>query len=258
MIKSGLVSITFRKLTFLEIINLVKKAGLSAIEWGGDIHIPHGDLQKAHQVHQATVDADVEVAAYGSYYVVGHSCAEGLDFEKVLETAVELRAPTIRVWAGKTGSAGADKSYWTKVVAESRKIAELAAAEKIDLSFEFHRNTLADTAKSALRLIQDISQNNFKMYWQPEVETNLKNNVRNLNMMLPYITNVHVFHWNADRTRCLLSQGCADWKVYLEKLSSVNKSRYAMIEFVKDDAIENFIKDTAMLKSILCSTSEAD
>jgi 3-dehydroshikimate dehydratase len=251
MLKSGLVSITFRKLSFSEIITLVKKAGLAAIEWGGDIHSPHGDLNKARQIRKATVEAGIEIPAYGSYYVVGHSGNEGLDFRKVLDTAVELKAPVIRVWAGKTGSLDADESYRMKIADESRKIAAMAVAEKIDLSFEFHCNTLADTAQSALRLIRDISQNNFKMYWQPVVDADVQRNTQDLNLMLSHITNVHVFHWNSDRTRCLLSQGITDWKNYLQVLSSINKNCYAMLEFVKDDSVENFLDDAKTLKGLL-------
>ncbi len=44
MIKSGLVSITFRQLTCEQIVDLVSKAKLDAIEWGGDIHVPHDNM----------------------------------------------------------------------------------------------------------------------------------------------------------------------------------------------------------------------
>jgi 3-dehydroshikimate dehydratase len=46
MIHPGLVSVTFRKLTPVEVAGLVKKGGLKSIEWGGDIHVPHGDLAR--------------------------------------------------------------------------------------------------------------------------------------------------------------------------------------------------------------------
>ena len=47
MLTGGLVSITFRDLEANEIIDLVKKSGLTAIEWGGDVHVPHGDFNRA-------------------------------------------------------------------------------------------------------------------------------------------------------------------------------------------------------------------
>ncbi len=251
MLKSGLVSVTFRKLDYKSIIECAKSVGLSAIEWGGDIHVPHGDLQKAHLVRTETMDAGLEIAAYGSYYISGHSAEEGLDFETVLETAVELAAPTIRIWAGKIGSAEADKSYWLKIVRESKKIAELAAAKKINLSFEFHRNTLADSAQSVLRLMQEISDENLKVYWQPSVGMASEDNLKDLDLLLGYITNVHIFHWNADRSRCLLQDGIKDWKSYLDKLLSSKQNHYVMLEFVKDDSPENFLNDAKTLKGLL-------
>ena len=36
--KSGLVSVSFRQKTPLEICALCRKANLSAVEWGGDVH----------------------------------------------------------------------------------------------------------------------------------------------------------------------------------------------------------------------------
>lgn len=67
-LKSGLVSVTFRNLAIKEIVKIVVEAGLDGIEWGGDIHVPHGDLQVAKQTMRMTEDAGLTVTAYGSYY----------------------------------------------------------------------------------------------------------------------------------------------------------------------------------------------
>ena len=66
MITTGLLSVTFRKLTPPEIVGLVRQAGLAGIEWGGDIHVPHGNLDRAREVRQMTLDAGITIAAYGS------------------------------------------------------------------------------------------------------------------------------------------------------------------------------------------------
>jgi 3-dehydroshikimate dehydratase len=50
MLIPGLVSVTFRKLSPQEIIALTAEAQLQVIEWGGDIHVPHGDIQQAENV----------------------------------------------------------------------------------------------------------------------------------------------------------------------------------------------------------------
>jgi hypothetical protein len=43
----GLVSVTFRKLAPAAIVELAVKAQLRSIEWGGDVHVPHGDVRAA-------------------------------------------------------------------------------------------------------------------------------------------------------------------------------------------------------------------
>ena len=101
MFLPGLVSITFRQLSVTEIIALVTQAGLAAVEWGGDIHAPHGDEAQAQAIARMGADAGLRVAAYGSYYRVGHP--ETGPFEAVLASAVALGAPHIRVWPGQPG-----------------------------------------------------------------------------------------------------------------------------------------------------------
>ena len=61
--KPGLVSVTFRKLLPHEIIDLVVKSGLSGIEWGGDVHVPHGEADTARMVKRMTLDAGLNVSS---------------------------------------------------------------------------------------------------------------------------------------------------------------------------------------------------
>src|SRR5688500_12319633 len=98
MLIPGLVSVTFRQLAPQEIIALVVEAQLQVIEWGGDIHVPHGDTNQAEIVARWTKDAGLSVAAYGSYYRL--ATPDQTPFERIVATAVALGAPTIRVWAG--------------------------------------------------------------------------------------------------------------------------------------------------------------
>jgi len=67
---------------------------MRAIEWGGDVHVPTGDLAGAREVAARCGDAGIAVEAYGSYFR-----ASG-EFGPVLETAVALGAPRVRVRAG--------------------------------------------------------------------------------------------------------------------------------------------------------------
>lgn len=247
MVYSGLVSVTFRRLSPEEIVDLSLKAGVDGIEWGGDIHVPHGDTNRAAQVLRLTRKAGLRVAAYGSYYRVGEE--NGFSFGQVLDTAKALEAPVIRVWAGKRGSAESDDSYWSNVVDDARKITDSAAKEHIQVAFEFHRNTLTDTSESCLKLLNDIG-NNIKTYWQPPTEMGMSEQMKGLRMILPRLSNIHVYYWS-DGNRLPLEDGINEWEEYMGVIKSTEGNRFAMIEFVRDDSPQQFINDANCLNKII-------
>ena len=252
MIRSGLVSITFRQLTPPTIVDLVTQSGLDAIEWGGDVHVPHGDVVKAHLVRQMTEDAGLTIATYGSYYRVGHG--EPVPFEAVVESAVTLGAPTIRVWAGKQSTATADEAYWARVIEDSRTIGDLAQQAGIVVAYEYHGNTLTDTSAGALRLLQTVAHPNIKIYWQPPGGATADENLAGLNAILPWLVNVHVFSWreiDGQRKRMLLNTKVDEWAQYLGKVATTGRDHFAMIEFVRDDDPVNFLRDAQTLKQWL-------
>lgn len=243
MIKTGLVSITFRSLSPEEIITLVKTAGLDGIEWGGDIHCPHGDVKRAKQVGKMTQDAGLDVAAYGSYYKV----ASGTDFEPVLDSAIALKAPVIRVWAGNKGSRDADESYVKAIIEDSRKIANMAKKEGIKITYEYHCNTLTDTTQSAIDLLKVVDNDNIFAYWQPPQDISINARKDGLVKVLPWLTNLHVFSWGKN-VRYPLAQLESEWQEYFDIVSKLQGDRYAMIEFVKEDDPKQFIEDAKTLK----------
>jgi 3-dehydroshikimate dehydratase len=259
MLTTGLVSITFRKLTSPEIIHLVRKSGLKSIEWGGDVHVPHGNLSAAREVRKRTDDAGLSVAAYGSYYRVGKSEKDQAPFEDVLMTASELKAPTIRVWAGTAGSAETDAATRTRIVRETRRIADLAAEAGITISFEFHANTLTDTHPSAVALLEEADHPNVFSLWQPRSDGNVDDSLAGLQAILPRLTNVHAFYWTmkeGQRQRRLLADGEAPWLRYLQTVRSSGRDHKVLIEFVRDDDPEAFLADAKTLTEWIQETNK--
>lgn len=255
ILKTGLVSISFRKLSPEEIIKLVSRAGLQGIEWGGDVHVPHGDLERAREVSKMTRDAGLEAASYGSYYEVGCEKEKNIPFEKVLDTAKELGALTIRVWAGNRGSKDADQSWWNTVVEESRRIADIAQRTGITVAYEYHRNTLTDTTESAYRLLKEVGHRNIRSYWQPTVEWSEEACLDSIEKIIPWLSNIHIFHWES-RKRMPLEEGIDKWLKYMEVIKKAEGSRYCMIEFVKDDEPEQFLADAEAVKKIIGITGK--
>jgi 3-dehydroshikimate dehydratase len=248
MICTGLVSVTFRKLKPEEIVELMKRAGLDGIEWGGDIHVPHGDIKQAARVLKLTRDAGLKVASYGSYYKVGED--NDFDFCQVLDTAKALEAPVIRVWAGKLGSEKAEDKYWDNVVNESQSIAEAAAKENIKVAFEFHGNTLTDTNASALKLLREVNHDNIKSYWQPSLDMRMEERLEGLKEILPWLLHIHTFYWKVGQ-RLELESGLSEWQEYMKIIQKAKGNRYAMIEFVKDDSPQQFLEDASALRKLV-------
>jgi sugar phosphate isomerase/epimerase len=242
----GLVSGSFKKLSPQEIVSLVVKSGLKCLEWGGDIHAPHGNIQLARSVGRITKEAGLETVSYGSYYRVGHSEDEGLSFESVLDTARALEAQTIRVWAGTRDSETADDAYITKIAEDARRIAEFAAMTGIRVAFEYHGGTVANTAGSVLHLLKLASSANLFSLWQPALNVSVENRLDALTKLIPYLSHIHVFQWQ-DVARLPLAAGTEEWLLYLETLKIHSVEIPLLLEFVQNDSVEQLAQDAKVL-----------
>ncbi len=248
----GLCSITFRALSAEEVVRLAGSSAVRAIEWGGDIHVPHGEIGRATDVRKMTEDAGLSVASYGSYYRVGEETS--LPFSAVLKTALALGARVIRVWAGRQGSAQADAAAWKTVVEESRRIASEAEREGIVVAYEYHGNTLTDTRQSAVRLLRDVGHPAMKTYWQPFSHLSVEENLLGLRDILPYLVNIHAFWWtirDGTTAREPISAGAEAWKRYLREAAATGRNHHILLEFVAGDEPEAFLRDAQTLSSWL-------
>ena len=247
MFYSGLLSITFRQLSAEEIIGLVQQAGLQGIEWGGDVHVPHGDTTRAREVRRMTEDAGLCLTAYGSYYRIASDRSP--EFGPVLETAVELGVPTIRVWPGDMGTDKADEAYWEAVIAESRQIADQAQASGLTISYEYHPNTLTDTDATALRLIQAVDHPGIRTFWQPDRTSPVAQRIEGLKAVLPWLETVHTFYWGpgGSKDRLPLADGIDTWEAYLDVVRTTGRDHNIMMEFVRDDSPDVFLEDAQTL-----------
>lgn len=256
MIFPGLVSVTFRQLSPAEIVTLAHQAELRGIEWGGDIHAPPGDLNRARQIKQLCDAAGIDVVSYGSYYRAGGGAGE--TFQPVLDTALALGAPNIRVWAGNTGSADASEAERNRVRDDLRRIVELAAAAQVRISLEFHSGTVADTPAATADLIARVDHPGLHTYWQPPVGQPATEAADGLRVLVPHLSHVHVFHWWPDpKHRLPLHEGADRWSSYLELARQAPGDRFAMLEFVPRDDPNAFLEDARTLRTWLAPTTDA-
>ena len=249
----GLVSITCRSLSAAAVVEVAAAAGLRAIEWGGDVHCPHGDVARAQEVRDLTHARGLEVGAYGSYYRLGVSAAQGLSFSAVLASAQALGAPRIRVWAGNTSSADCPLAQRAAIIADARRCADLAGAVGLTVLSEWHGGTLTDTFESGRNFLRDVAHPHFATVWQPAVGLSVDEALAELAGVLPWVQHLHVFHWE-QHDRRPLAEGRARWLRYVALAATAPNARgrlIAALEFVQRDDPVQLHHDAHTLISLL-------
>ncbi|MFC0672657.1 sugar phosphate isomerase/epimerase family protein [Brachybacterium hainanense] len=252
MIRPGLCSVTFRELAAAEVVRRAAAAGLACIEWGGDVHVPAGDIDAARRVRALTESAGLEVASYGSYLrFVGPEVEVAAQARDVLLSAEALGAPRIRVWAGEAGSASTSPEERAEIVHRIRKVADAAAARGIDLGLEFHGGTLTDEISSTLALLAEIGHEAVWTYWQPHQSQPTEEALATLRAALAQVSTVHVFSWWPGGERLALAEREDLWTEAFGILAAEGKDHDALLEFVPGDDPELLDREAMTLRSWL-------
>ena len=107
------------------------------------------------------------------------------------------------------------------MVADSRRIGDLAQAERIGIVYEFHGNTLTDTNAAAVRLLQTVDHANVRSLWQPPRYAAPADNLAGVEALRPWLEYLHVFHWHLQTgERRPLAEGEDLWRDYLAQAAA--------------------------------------
>ncbi|MDF7823610.1 TIM barrel protein [Pontiellaceae bacterium B12227] len=258
MLKTGICSITMQQLEPAALVKLVKQSGLEAIEWAGNVHVPPGDLQLAADVRTMTEEAGLEVSSYGSYWKVVDQDGKPDSFSPVLESALALGTDTIRIWAGHKPSDAVTPEERELIIEGIGNALKMGEEHGIKLGLEFHANTLSDSNSATCDLLDEIQHPNLFTYWQPIYWlTDPEYRLTGLKQLADRVLNLHVFHWmfspgagswGESTDRRPLEEGSEDWKVYFSVPLAPAIQHYALIEFVRNDDPEQFLRDASALK----------
>lgn len=252
-ISTGVCSVSFRALTPQTVIDLARTNNLDGIEWGSDIHVPVGDLDQAASIADATERAGLRVLSYGSYW-----STEDDTFPAVLRTARALRAPRIRVWAGKLSSSETSAVQRSHLTRQLRDAADLAAAQGIELGLEFHGGTLTDTVPSTQRLLQDIDHPNIYTYWQPALNVGDTESLTGLEHLMRAVSTIHVFSWWPDAERRPLAERSELWASVIEQVLASGSTHDLLLEFVADDEPGQLAVDASTLHALIAAAHSGE
>lgn len=231
MFTTGLVSISFRKETPQTLIRASREAGLEKIEWGGDVHVPVGDLARAKQVGKETRAAGLDPCAYGSYFRIGISPLD--EWQRTIDTALALGAKLIRVWAGNKNSEDMDEADWSALTETAAWMAGTAREAGLLVATECHNGTATNEYHAAVKMLKAVNLPNFRTYWQPNQFCSDAYNLEAAQALLNWMENVHVFTWRG-HDRFPLADGEALWLEYLRIVGE----RPLLLEFMHDDRLE--------------------
>ena len=243
----GLVSISFRSKCVSDIVRLCKKAGLSYIEWGGDVHCPAGDVDKAREVSSLTGNAGLIPYCYGSYFRLGIHPAS--DFEAVAKSASALGAKTVRLWAYNKKYADCTSEELEMLKSEVKAVSKIAEEYGLFLSFEYHRGCITETVDGALWLFSLVDNELLRIHWQPNPEITAEENLRELSL-LPRVDIVHVFAWtyeDGENVRHPLYNHHMTWQEYIDLAKKKNPECIFELEFFKDDSDSQCLEDAGVL-----------
>ena len=193
-----------------------------------------------------------------------------MSFSSVLDTAAALGAPTIRVWAGNCDYGQTNEAQIGKIVADTIRIADMAAEAGLTVTFEFHGGTLTDNNDNAIKFASMTGHPAVLFSWQPPHGGDLDSCLAGLNGLLPRLNTIHVYHWTIgsyekntynetvrplkhpeDFFRHPLADGVERWREYFQVANTTGREHFALLEFVKDNSPEQVIQDSAILKELL-------
>lgn len=240
--KTGLVSISFRKHSPEEILDAMKSAGLTHIEWGSDVHCPP---QKADDVATLTNKYGIICSSYGTYFKIGVTPTE--DIYDYINAAKTLGTSILRLWCGNKNSQDYSQSEKQELFSECKRLEKIARANGVILCMECHNKTYTNSIQSALELMKEINSPHFQMYWQPNQFKSEKENLEYASEIAKYTHVIHVFNWEGNE-KYPLCDAVGLWKKYLEKF---DKSQPLLLEFMPDGNIESLKTEADALKEII-------
>ncbi len=245
MYNLGLVSVSFRDRTPEEICAACAEAGLSLIEWGGDVHAKCDDKEALENIASLQREYGIACSSYGTYFRLGVHDADSL--RRHIAAARVLGTDVLRIWAGSRGSAEYADGDREALFESAREAAKIAEEEGVTLCTECHVWTYTDEYAAALELLEAGDSPAFRTYWQPCQFKTEEYNGEYAKAVAAYARHVHVFNWHGSE-KLPLAEGTGVWRRYLADLGG---EHVLLLEFMPDDNIASLKREADALREIV-------
>lgn len=243
-LKLGLCSVTFRKKSAAQVIEIAKNAGIGYIEWGGDIHVTN--KEEARIVKSACDNEDIKISSYGSYF--NSAEFDEKKWEQICDIAKTMGAASVRIWLGKKNSEETDEKEYRILLENTKKMCDIAKKYSLTVSPECHDNTFNNNTDAILRFIKDLQKENFSTYFQSRY-FRMEYDLDRIDRTFDFIENVHISYRDLKREQRFRKKDKNYLDTLLKKLLEKNFDGIVMVEFVDYDSEKVFYKNIEMLKS---------
>lgn len=243
-LKLGLCSVTFRKKSAAQIVLIAKRADIRYIEWGGDIHITNTD--EARIIRSLCENEGIKISSYGSYFKASEY--DENEWKKICTIAKTMGAPSVRIWLGNKNSEDTSEKEYRTLLANTRKMCDIAAECGIIVCPECHDNTFNNNTDAFLKFRRELKRDNFRTYFQSRY-FRMEYDLDRIDRTFDYIENVHVSYRDLKKEQRHRKKDRNYLDTLLKKLLSKNFDGIVMIEFVDFNSEIAFYRDVDKLKS---------
>lgn len=242
--KLGLCSVTFRKMSAAKVVEIAKKAGISYIEWGGDIHVTN--KEEARIVKSICDNEGIKICSYGSYYRVG--CADKSKWEEICLIANAMNASSVRVWLGDKDSEETTQAEYNRILEDLKSICSVARKYNLSVCPECHDNTYNNNTDAFLKIKNELKADNFKTYFQSRY-FRFDYDIDRIERTFEFIENVHVSYRDLVKEQRFKRKDKLYLDRLLKKLLEMNFDGVILVEFTKGSKEKHFLNDIKKLKS---------
>ena len=242
--KLGLCSVTFRKKSIEEVVEIARKAGVGYIEWGGDIHVK--SVEDACKVKSLCDNEGIKISSYGSYF--NSADYDEAQWTEICEIASRMGATSIRIWLGKKDSEETDDREYVTLLDNTKKMCDIASEYSLLVCPECHDNTFNNNTDAFLRMKNDLQKDNFKTYFQSRY-FRMEYDLDRIERTFDFIENVHLSYRDLKKEQMFRKKDSRYIDKLLDKLGSKGFDGIVMVEFVDFDSEDVFYKDIKKLRS---------
>lgn len=241
-----------------------QKAGFDGVEiWGREPHVPEKfDETRLRATRKQLESTHLTPMVLGSYLRLGatRNDANAVQLADTLHVARWLKTSLVRVWMSDVSSRAASAEVWSRAITQAQQACDQAAKLGLTLVAEMHSATLADTAKSAVRVVHEVDRPNFRLNYQIATATDGQTPEERLEMVLPWVAHVHAQNYerlaghDSDPVRRVpLSVGVASYPRLVGMLRDAGYEGCIAVEFAHDetgDKLGALREDLAFLRSL--------